>query len=114
MSNLRLPLANRRDLMIFSFDESDGPVDVQSEKQVRNLLASNPEPAPPPLRIVPLSDREAYDEALRLALLRTPPPVIATWIIDASTARFGVRYKLPDGSEREIIQSLRIIQVMTN
>jgi hypothetical protein len=114
VSNLRLPLANRRDLMIFSFDEADGPIDVQGEKQVRNLLASNPCPAPPPLRVVPLSDREAYDEALRLALLKTPPNVLAVWVIDPTAARFGVRYKLPDGTEREIIQALRIIQVMTN
>lgn len=114
MSNLRLPIANRRDLMIFSFDESELPADAAAEATMRSLRASNPEPRPPPLRMVPLSDRGAYDEALRLALLKTPPNVIAVWVVDSEAARFGVRYKLPDGSEREMINALRIIQVMAN
>lgn len=113
-SNLRLPLKNRRDLMIFSFDEADGPVDAQGERVMRSLRASNPNPAPPPLRIVPLSDRAAYDEALSAALATRPPNVLAAWVVDPATARFGFRYRLPDGSEREVVQTIRIVQVMTN
>lgn len=113
-SNLRLPLKNRRDLMIFSFDEADGPPDTQAEAITRSLRASNPNPAPPPLRVVPLSDRAAYDEALAAALASRPAHVTAAWVVDPAAARFGVRYRLPDGTEREVVQVLRIVQVMTN
>jgi len=109
MSNLRLPLRNRHDVMIYTFPIDWDP-EKAAEKTVRNLRASQQGDAPP-LRVVPLTDRAAYDEALALAMEKTSREVGPSWLVDAATARFAVR---PKGTTEARELWLRVIQVLVN
>jgi citrate lyase beta subunit len=111
-SNLRLPIRDRRDLMIYSF-----PLDVadaHAAQVVRSLLASSP--GGPPLRIVPITDRGAYDEALMATLAKAArePGVVAAWLVNPERVAFGMRVRKPDGTDEEVVHAIRIIQILTN
>ena len=116
MSTLRLPLRGRPDVCIFHFPQHVNP-DQAAEKVCSDIRAqAKRDKAPiPALRVIPLTDRSAYAEAIQISIDELAGNTLAVWIADTESARVSYRSIDPKTKvEREYQQTIRIVQVLLN
>lgn len=117
MTTLRLPIKDREDICVFTFP-AHLDADEEVEKKIRSLVR-NAEIAGveiPVLRVVPLSERGAYSEAIAIALERFAATAGAAWVDDFDRARiaFHVKQSTEAGFRKEARATIRIVQKMLN
>lgn len=114
MSPLRLPIKDRKDIILLGLDVSK-TTDREIEQHLKALCGPCENGHRSHLvRVVPLEDRGAYNEALETAIAHVGTFAEAVWIIDPACATFGVRMKDLDGSTYEKTRTVRVFQVLTN
>jgi hypothetical protein len=116
MTTIPLPLRGREDICLYHFDEkTDADKGIQRicDKLTKRLPFMDTSPHPV-LRVIPLSNRAAYQEALQIAIEAFAKTHTSVWIESVERARFGFTAELHNGKHVEHRQTIRIVQILLN
>lgn len=113
MSTLTLPLRKRRDVELFHFP-AEVDADAMAAEIVSRMKAECACGQCSPRRVVPLTDRAAYIEAVGIFIELMHTHVEGCWIRDQDRAEVAFNVKQADGSVAERLMTIRIIQILRN